>query len=129
MTRTSVSDRFNPIISLPRFNHRTTESHVGTTFTFLEYEEEVCMFRERTGLIVWVSDPKSARHLDRFGTVHYISKRMNYAVMYIYADRYEETVRQLQKQSFVRKVERSYRNEIKTEYNSNMPDKTRFYTY
>ena len=87
------------------------------------------MFRERTGLIVWVSDPKSARHLDRFGTVHYISKRMNYAVMYIYADRYEETVRQLQKQSFVRKIERSYRNEIKTEYNSNMPDKTRFYTY
>lgn len=87
------------------------------------------MFRERIGLIVWVSDLKAAKSLERFGTVHYMSKKMHYVVLYIHADRYDEIMKQLQKQYFVKKIERSYRNEIKTEYNSNMPDKTRFYTY
>ena len=86
------------------------------------------MFTERTGLIVWVTDLKAARNLERYGTVHYMSKRMLYAVLYVHTSRLEETMRQLQKQSYVKKVERSYRGEIKTEYNSNIPDKTRFYT-
>ncbi len=87
------------------------------------------MFTERAGLIVWVNDLKSAKNLERYGTIHYISKRMHYVVMYVNADRSEDTMKQLQKLPFVKKIERSYRNEIKTEYNSNIPDKTRFYTY
>lgn len=87
------------------------------------------MLTERIGLIVWVSDLKSAKGLDRYGTVHYISKKMHYVAMYAHADREEETIRNLQKLSFVKKVERSYRNEIPTEYDGNIPDKTRFYTY
>ncbi|MDQ1913159.1 YlbG family protein [Paenibacillus sp. GD4] len=87
------------------------------------------MFTERSGIIVWVSDVKAAaKQLEKYGNVHFISKRMQYAAMYVHASRLEETFKQLQKLPFVKKVERSYRNEIKTEYNSNMPDKTRFYT-
>lgn len=87
------------------------------------------MFSERIGLIVWISDVKAAKNqLERFGSVHYISRKMHYAVLYIHANKEEETSKQLQRLHWVRRIERSYRNEIKTDYNSNMPDKTRFYS-
>ncbi|ALS21542.1 MULTISPECIES: YlbG family protein [Paenibacillus] len=87
------------------------------------------MFPERSGIIVWFSDLKAAsKHLEKYGNVHYLSKKLHYAAMYVYSSRLDETVKQLQKLPFVKKVERSYRNEIKTEYNNNIPDKTRFYT-
>lgn len=85
------------------------------------------MFVERTGYIVWFSDWKAARGLEKYGTVHYMSRRMNYAVMYLNADTAEETVRLLQRLPYVRKVERSYRNELKTEFDQSVPDKTRFF--
>ncbi|WP_088834111.1 YlbG family protein [Paenibacillus tyrfis] len=87
------------------------------------------MFTERSGIIVWVSDLKAAgKNLEKYGNVHFISKRLHYAAMYVYSSRLDETVKQLQKLPYVKKVERSYRNEIKTEYTSNVPDKTRFYS-
>ncbi|OAS13526.1 YlbG family protein [Paenibacillus oryzisoli] len=86
------------------------------------------MMIERSGLIIWVNDIKAARNLERFGSLHYISKKMNYAVLYIHASKLEETTRSLLKLPYVKKVEKSYRNEIPTEYNSDVPDKTRFYT-
>ncbi|UUZ85804.1 YlbG family protein [Paenibacillus sp. P26] len=87
------------------------------------------MFTERSGIIVWVNDLKAAaKQLEKYGNVHFLSKKLHYAAMYVHTSRLEETVKRLQKLPFVKKVERSYRNEIKTEYNSNVPDKTRFYT-
>lgn len=86
------------------------------------------MFVERSGIIIWVNDVKAARNLERFGSVHYISKKMHYVAMYVNANKLDETVRNIQKLPYVKKVERSYRNEIKTEYSSDVPDKSRFYT-
>lgn len=86
------------------------------------------MFSERTGYIVWFSDWKAARGLDKYGTLHYMSRKMNYAVLYMNAEAAEDAVRNLQRLPYVRKIERSYRNEIKTEYEKNVPDKTRFYS-
>ncbi|MGG1311316.1 MULTISPECIES: YlbG family protein [Cohnella] len=85
------------------------------------------MIAERTGYIVWFSDWKAARGLEKYGTLHYVSRRMNYAVLYVNSDIAEETVRNIQRLPYVRKIERSYRSEIKTEYDRNIPDKTRFY--
>ncbi|MEK5320584.1 YlbG family protein [Paenibacillus sp. FSL L8-0644] len=75
------------------------------------------MFAERTGYIIWVSDIKAARNLDKYGNVHFISKRMHYVVIYMNADRAEDTVKNIRRLSYVRKVERSFRNEIRTDYN------------
>lgn len=75
------------------------------------------MFAERTGYIIWVSDIKAARNLEKYGNVHYISRRMHYVVIYMNADRAEDTVKNIRRLSYVRKVERSFRNEIRTEYN------------
>jgi len=85
------------------------------------------MFAERSGYIIWVSDVKAARNLEKYGSVHYISKRMHYVVMYVNADRADEIMKNIRRLSYVRKIERSYRNELKTEYSSNIPDKTSYY--
>ncbi len=62
------------------------------------------MFTERTGIIVWVSDVKAAaKHLEKYGNVHFISKKLHYAAMYVYASRLDDTVKQLQKLPFVKK--------------------------
>ena len=87
------------------------------------------MIAERAGLIVWLNDIRPAKKLEKFGLLHYVSRKMNYAVLYLNANRLEETIHALQKLPYVRKVERSLRSEIRTEYNSNIPDKTRFYSY
>ncbi|WP_058301672.1 YlbG family protein [Gorillibacterium timonense] len=86
------------------------------------------MFTDRSGLIVWVSDVKPAKNLEKYGSVHYISKRMNYVAMYVHTEKLEEAMRLIQRLPYVKKVEKSMRKEIKTEYDKNMPDKTRFYS-
>jgi len=90
--------------------------------------ESGSLFRDRVGYIVWVSDHRQARNLDKYGTVHYISRRMNYAVVYMDADKAEDTIRNIERLQYVKKVERSYRGEIRTEYAKNVPDKTRSYS-
>lgn len=87
------------------------------------------MFAERTGLIIWTKELRSTRALERHGMIHYVSKKMNYVVMYINSDRMTETMRHLEKLNFVKRIERSYRHDIKTEYSSNVPEGTQFYTY
>lgn len=85
------------------------------------------MFPERTGYIIWVSDLKAAKNLDKYGSVHYLSRRMHYVVMYVNADRAEDIMKNVRKLSYVRRIERSYRNEIKTEYSKSESDETQFY--
>lgn len=86
------------------------------------------MLPERTGYIIWVSDLKAARVLEKYGTVHYMSRKMHYVVIYMNAERAEDTMKNIGRLPFVRRIERSYRNEIKTEYSKDMDDKTRFYS-
>lgn len=87
------------------------------------------MFTERRSLIVWVNDYKSARSLERFGLLHYISKKMKYAVLYFHAERENEVYAQLKKLPYVRKIEPSYRHELKTEYSKSNVDKRQSYTH
>lgn len=86
------------------------------------------LLTERKGYIVWVKDLKAARNLDKYGNVHYISRKMNYVVIYLNSERAEDTLRHLQRLPYVQKIERSYRNEIKQEYSGEMQDKTRSYS-
>ncbi len=92
-----------------------------------EQEEQGLALPERIGYIIWVNDVKAARNLEKYGCVHYISRRMHYVVMYLYTEKAEETLKNIRRLSYVRKVERSYRNEIKTEYTKAVPDQTQFY--
>lgn len=85
------------------------------------------MLPERVGYIIWVSDAKSARGLEKYGSVHYISPKLRYAVMYFNAERADTTIRTIQRLPYVKRIERSYRTEIRTEYTKTKDDKSRFF--
>lgn len=76
------------------------------------------MFPKRSGLIVWVNDIKNAKNIEKFGNVLYSSKRLNYVVIYVNESEVEEKIKQLEKLQIVKKVERSYRNEINTTFST-----------
>lgn len=77
---------------------------------------------ERTGLIVWVNHTKQLKSLEKKGTIHYVSKRLKYVVIYVNSNRLDSSIKQIQQLPFVKKVERSYRGEIKTEYTKQLPE-------
>lgn len=85
------------------------------------------MFNERTGLIIWLKDYRQARGLEKYGTVHYVSRRMRYAVVYIDAEQYDGIVKNVSRLPYVRKIERSLRSEIPTEYDSERSEQTLSY--
>ncbi|MFT8871459.1 MAG: YlbG family protein [Sporolactobacillus sp.] len=71
---------------------------------------------KRDGLIIWMNNLKYLRVLKRYGYVHYVSKRMKYAVLYCNSETVEHVVHQLKGFKFVRLVERSYMQAIRTTY-------------
>ena len=60
------------------------------------------MFSERMGYIVWVSDLKAARTLEKYGTVHYMSRKMHYVVDVYECRSGEEVVRNIGRLPFVK---------------------------
>ena len=87
------------------------------------------MREKRLGLAVWIKNPRVAKNLRKFGTIHYVSKRLNYVAMYVSADEIDDTIKTLERLHFVTKVERSHRHEIPTEYNNSKPDKAKEFDY
>jgi uncharacterized protein YlbG (UPF0298 family) len=87
------------------------------------------MFPKRVGIAVWLNNTKMARHLRRFGNVHYISSKMRYAIIYVDESNLNETIVKLQQFNFVKKVEISFKHQLKTEYQNAKPDKAKEYDY
>jgi len=70
------------------------------------------MFPKRVGIIAWVSDIRQAKNLERIGSVLYISKRLNYVVLYVNEAEVANKIAYLEKLHYVKKVELSHRSEI-----------------
>lgn len=87
------------------------------------------MREKRLGVAVWVKNIRVAKNLRKFGTIHFISKRLNYVSMYVDANEIEEAISTMEKLHFVTRVERSHRHEIPVEYNNARPDKAKEYDY
>ncbi|SFB86636.1 Uncharacterized protein YlbG, UPF0298 family [Alkalibacterium subtropicum] len=66
----------------------------------------------RAGLVVWLYTTKYVNKLKRYGLVHYVSKNMNYAIIYVDRKDMDSIAGTIAKQHFVRKVEESYRCDI-----------------
>ena len=94
-----------------------------------EGEKGTIMRERRVGLAVWIKHTRMAKNLRKFGTIHYISKRLNYVSMYVGAHELDDMVKTLQKMHFVLKVEPSHRHEIPTEYSNSKPDKAKEFDY
>lgn len=69
-------------------------------------------FNKRVGLTVWLYTPKYVNKLKRYGLLHYVSRKMNYAIIYVDETDRERTEKNLKKQHFVRDVEYCYNCEI-----------------
>ncbi|MGE6631272.1 YlbG family protein [Bacillus sp. NPDC077027] len=86
------------------------------------------METKRQGMVVWLHSLKQAKTLRKFGNVHYISKKMKYAVIYCDMDHVERHMAKLGSLPFVKRVEPSYKPFIKLEYESKI-DKAKEYDY
>lgn len=73
-------------------------------------------FKHRVGLIVWLYTPKYINKLKQYGMLHYVSRKLKYAVLYVDDNSIESTQEKLKKLHFVRSVEISYYNELTYEY-------------
>lgn len=71
---------------------------------------------ERQELIIWVYSLKHFNKLKRYGIIHYVSKRMNYVIMYVDRTQQDETIQKLKKLHFVRDVELSPRREVDMDF-------------
>lgn len=67
------------------------------------------MITPRAGWIVWLDSLGFARQLEKYGHVHYVSKRMHYAVLYVNEEEAVAVRTKLLRLPFVQKVEPSYR--------------------
>ncbi|GAA0366247.1 YlbG family protein [Alkalibacterium iburiense] len=67
---------------------------------------------ERVGIVVWLYTTKYINKLKRYGLVHYVSKKMNYAIIYVDRKDRESISHTISKQHFVRQVEDSHSCDI-----------------
>ncbi|CAM4140882.1 MULTISPECIES: DUF2129 domain-containing protein [Listeria] len=76
------------------------------------------MENERQSIIIWMNHLKQVRSLKRFGNVHYVSRKLKYAVLYCDMVDVEEISAKLSRFHYVKRVELSYRPFLNTEYES-----------
>lgn len=86
------------------------------------------MDTKRQGMVVWLHSLKQSKALRKFGNVHYISRKMKYAVIYCDMNDLERHIAKLSSLPFVKRVEPSYKPFIKLEYESKL-DKAKEYDY
>lgn len=77
---------------------------------------EDLMYPKRTGIAIWLKSTKHARQLRRYGVVHYVSKSMNYAIVYCDETSVESVIEDIKNLHFVEKAERSMKPSVATEY-------------
>ncbi|MUV36242.1 UPF0298 protein [Lentibacillus sp. JNUCC-1] len=85
--------------------------------------------KERQGLIVWFQQMRNTKYIKRFGHLVHVSKKMKYAVLYVDMEQIDSVEQKLLKQSFISKVDRSYKPFIQTDYENAKVDKAKEYDY
>jgi len=73
-------------------------------------------FKHRVGLVIWLYTPKYVNKLKQYGLLHYVSRKLKYAVLYVDDDQVENIQEKLKKLHFVRSIEISHYNELTYEY-------------
>ncbi|MDD9147174.1 MULTISPECIES: YlbG family protein [unclassified Sporolactobacillus] len=73
-------------------------------------------FQKRDGLVIWLHNLKYLRVLRRYGYVHYVSKKMKYAILYCNSETADSVISQLSRMKFVKSIEHSQLQELRTTY-------------
>lgn len=75
---------------------------------------------ERVGLAVYLYYNRDARKLAQYGDVIYQSKKLRYVLMYVNAEKVEETQKNLEGLKFVKRVSLSQLAEIDQDFVGNL---------
>ncbi|WP_125591254.1 YlbG family protein [Companilactobacillus jidongensis] len=67
---------------------------------------------ERQAMYVWVYSMKWKKKLQHFGTVHYVSPKMKYILIYVNASRAAEVKKELISKNYVKRVTMAHRKEL-----------------
>lgn len=73
-------------------------------------------FTHRVGLIIWLYTPKYVNKLKQYGLLHYVSRKLKYAVLYVDSNQVENVQNKLKKLHFVRSIEVSHYNDLTYNY-------------
>lgn len=79
-------------------------------------------FEGRTGLIVWLNSKRSVKRLMNFGLLHYVSKKMDYAIIYVDTQKIEQTMERLKKENYVKSVEESHLRDLPISFDDVLGD-------
>ncbi|EUJ60378.1 hypothetical protein MCOL2_05283 [Listeria fleischmannii FSL S10-1203] len=71
------------------------------------------MENDRQAVIVWMNHLKQVRSLKRFGNVHYVSRKLKYAVLYCDMNELEAISTKIARFNYVKRVEPSFRPFLK----------------
>lgn len=64
-------------------------------------------FENRVGLVVWLKSKRNVKRLMNFGILHYVSHKMNYALIYVDKNNVDRTIDKLMNESYIKSVEKS----------------------
>ncbi|KRL99949.1 YlbG family protein [Liquorilactobacillus satsumensis] len=78
--------------------------------------------KQRQGVVVYLFHLKNSRQLKRFGTIHYVSRRMKYVVLYMDQEAVSESLVKLKEMRFVKKVMPSPLPELKIDFSDSLGD-------
>lgn len=78
---------------------------------------------KRKSLIVWLYTLKQWKQLQGLGTVHFVSRRLKYVVLYVNEAHLDQVMKQLKDLNFVREVELSHRDDIDMTFKDAIPDR------
>ncbi|MCD8502759.1 MAG: YlbG family protein [Bacillaceae bacterium] len=87
------------------------------------------MIGNRIGIAVWLHSLKYVRQLRKLGNIHYSSKKMKYVVLYCDGEEVDQLVERLESFHFVKRVSKSMRPFLNTEFQNAKPDKAKEYDY
>lgn len=79
-------------------------------------------FEGRTGLIVWLNSKRSVKRLMNFGVLHYVSKKMDYAIIYVDTKQLDQILQRLKKEKYVKSVEESHMRDLPINYDNVLDD-------
>lgn len=80
----------------------------------------------RETLIIWLYSQKYMNQLKPHGLIHYVSKKMNYVIMYVDKEQVDKKMELLENLHFVRSVERSPKKELNMDFEEPLDDRRKF---
>lgn len=79
-------------------------------------------FENRTGLVVWLKTKRNVRRLMNFGVLHYVSSKMNYAIVYIDTKKLDSIMEKMEKENYIKSIEVSLVRDLPISYDDVLPN-------